>query len=79
MINYIILSKVQDDTPAINLTTGDIVQKFQINVGIDGDTKGFSLTETFTATSNLSKTGFQILADYNSQISDYINTKYNTQ
>jgi len=79
MINYIILSKVQDDTPAINLTTGDIVQKFQINVGIDGDTKGFSLTETFTATSNLNKTGFQILADYNTQINDYINTKYNTQ
>ena len=78
MITYIILSKVQDDTPAINLTTGEIVQKFQIYVGIDGDTKGFSLMETFTTTSNLSKTGFQILADYNTQITDYINTKYNT-
>lgn len=78
MINYIILSKVQDDTPTIDLATGDISQKFQINVGIEGDTKGFSLTETFTATSNLNKTGFQILADYNNQIIDHINTKYNS-
>lgn len=79
MITYIILSKTQDDTPSIDLATGDISQKFQIAVGIDGDTKGFSLMEAFTTASNLAKTGFQILDDYNTQINDYIAAKYNNK